>query len=101
MNIDKTHLTPEQRREIRAWEEFFASDAYRLFTQRFAGRYQGIGALFKAARGAQALGHAQGREEVLREVKDLEKTIEGEYRVLVGELEGDAQDDREAKGAMA
>lgn len=101
MNIDKTLLTPEQRREVKAWEEFFASDAYRLYRQRFGERYKGIGASYRGATGAQALGRAQGRDEVLREVADLERVIELEFQHLTGQNEREAREVEEAKGAMA
>lgn len=101
MNIDKTLLTPEQRREVRAWEEFFTSDAYRLFRQRFEGRYKGVGSAYRAAQGEQALGRVQGRDEVLREVADLERVIELEFLHTTGQAEREAQEAEEAKGAMA
>jgi len=101
VNIDKTLLTPEQRREVRAWEEFFASDAGRLFKQRFGDRYKGVGAAYRAASGAQALGKVQGRDEVLREVANLETVIELEFQHLTGQAEREAREAEESKGAMA
>lgn len=101
MNLDKTLLTPEQRREVRAWEEFFASEAYRLFLQRFSERYRGVGSAYRAAQGAQALGKVQGRDEVLREVANLEQVIELEFQHQTGQAEREAREAEEAKGAMA
>jgi hypothetical protein len=101
MNVDKTLLTPEQRREVKAWEEFFVSAAYRLFQQRFGERYRGVGPAYRAATGAQALGKVQGRDEILREVANLEQVLELEFQHLTGQVEREAREAEEAKGAMA
>lgn len=78
MELDRANLTAEEAQLIDAWEALFASTGWQLIKRRFEPRVSATQADALNAPDLRALGHAQGRYQMLFELVNLEETLENE-----------------------
>lgn len=82
MDLDLADLNGQQRELAEGWASLFKSFGWQLMLRRFSPRMDGTVGEMENAETPRDLGRIQGQRIVLRELTDLERIVEDEFRLL-------------------
>jgi len=82
MDLDKTDLSGQHKELVDGWETLFGSFGWQLILRRFSPRMDGTVGEMENAETPRDLGRIQGQRLILRELTDLERIVEDEFRLM-------------------
>lgn len=87
MELNRNNFTSQQNQLADGWEDLFKTFGWQLILRRFEPRLGGTVGEMENAENPRDLGRVQGQRIILRELADLERIIEEEFRYAVEQAE--------------